>query len=171
MPPQTEIAVIEEGAAGLAGSTHHVGWQAEVRTNLLDETRSVLKAMLGNAAVLSGDGKALGLKVGLQKIDELWMGMIPVLEAAQGALAPNAIWMPAVMLSDFGQITRNVKTQKNTNPRQTVFKPVARLKDSTDAVMPDWGKFLVIGPPSSFAPTAGTDWANLTIPDLTTYLP
>lgn len=162
------------GSTPLAGGTYLTGYEATLTCQLLDETRATLKAYLSNAAVLSSNSQSIGLAAGIQKVAEPWLVGIPFDEVGQGVNAPNAIWIPAADLTDFGSFTnkRPEGGQKTTNPRQTVFRALYRSHVVSptaaapgNAALPQGANIAFIGKPSDFSIT------GITLPTLTTFVP
>ena len=151
------------GQTPQADSIYTIGPRPVASLPLIDEEKVKLEKVLPGATVT---GSALGFGSGFSKIadgDIDTLALIPVDETDQGTNgidAPNAIWFPAVIATDFGQLVFNLPEGDDAfNPHEVQVASLFRESDQGSNNIDDEARAGFIGSPNEFTDLASAGWS------------
>jgi len=162
----------QSGSTPLAGSVFFSGIAPVATVPLLDEDKTKMKQYLAGATIEEAGGlKALGFGSGFKKIgisDLHTLCLLPVRDLADYPSNvdedPDAIWMPAVIANEFGQLTFNLPDggDDSLNPHEVQFAGLKREEDQGSTEIPVSSQALFQGAPTAL----GLTWS---LPDPSTF--
>lgn len=156
------------GRTPVADAVYTVGPMPVVSIPFIDEEKAKLAVKVANSVVNTNSSKtALGFGSGFAAVAAADIGtlaIIPVAEIASGTNgidAPNAIWLPAVICTDFGQFTFNLPEGDDIfPPHEMQFAGLYREQDLDGApnTIPADMRVMFYGTPNGAAALDG-EWS------------